>query len=116
MINFHYQTDLYSIIFSRKYKYISECIDSLYNKDKSSVREIAKIMNVSSQTVLFWMQKWKFHRRSRGGNTKSDFLRTPDITKKIMNLKGKMSMRAAAKIIGCCPTTIRNTWISNSKD
>ena len=115
LINFNFRDCLYILVRGYGHKYVSQCVYVLYYYQKNSVRETARLMDVSPQTILFWMRTWKFERRPRGGNVKSSFLRNPKSTKKIMRLKGKMSMRAAAEIIGCCPTTIRNTWLSKSK-
>ncbi len=110
MVKFNYKIELHLRVESFGFVYISECIDKLYNKEKLSIRQIAKQLDKSPETILFWMRKWKFKRRSRGGNVKNNFLRNPKTTKKIMSLKGKMPMRAAAEIIQCCPSTIEAVW------
>ncbi len=110
LIRFNYKNDLYSLVKSHGSQYVSECVYTLYNRDKKSVRQTAAFMEVSPETILYWMRKWNFSRRPQGGNVKNDFLRTSGITRKIMSLKGQMTTRAAAAIIGCCPSTIRTVW------
>ncbi len=109
-IKFNYREDIYLLAKFHGYQYVSECVFALYNNDKKSVRQTAKVMSVSPETVLYWMRKWNFKRRPRGGNTKNDFLRVSGVVKKILDLKGQMSTRAAAEIIHCAPSTIQTIW------
>ena len=62
-MRFNYPDELYKIITSLKYTYVSEYMYVSYYILKKSLLTISKELGISDNACAYWMKKWDFPRR-----------------------------------------------------
>ena len=64
-IQFTFKKELYSCIKSYGYDNVSEYVLIEYYSNKTSFKKIAKNLNKSLCSVLYWMKKWDYKERNK---------------------------------------------------
>ena len=109
MINFHYKDELLTIIRSLGKRTVSSYVYDQYYNQQQSTQQIAVQLNLTSTTIVNWMNHWQMPRNSQGGNTVNQRLKNPKIIDRLLSLKGKVHWTVAAKGI-CSPEYVRRLW------
>ncbi|WP_022667904.1 hypothetical protein [Desulfospira joergensenii] len=109
-IAYNYRDDLFLAVEDHGFKYLSELVFYKYYEENESVSKIAGALPITRSQVCFWMDKWGFERRERGGNTRNSLLDIPEIKKIIKRFKGEMASTRVAEIFGCSYSTVLNIW------
>ncbi|MCP3942585.1 MAG: hypothetical protein GY710_14010 [Desulfobacteraceae bacterium] len=105
---FNYKKDLMDTVQALNYEFVSQLVYDKYYIHKEPASAIADSLPITKSEIYFWMRKWGFTRRARGGNTKNPSLH--DKIKKIATLKGSMTVTEAAGFCGCSVSTVRKIW------
>ena len=108
MIRFCYKSDLYKTADYLGCRYVSEVVCTCY-KSNSPTHDVAKLFDVSHETVNYWKKKWGLPKLSHGGNRKNRALMNPKNLELIKSRKGKMSGRLAGEDI-CSSSAARAIW------
>lgn len=109
-VRFHYKDDLLKAVKKHDFKYVSQYVYDRYYRHKDPGSIIAKSLPITTSAVFSWMRQWGFTSRGRGGNTKNPILKDKKVIKKIMDLKGRLSVVEAAEICGCSSTSVLKLW------
>ncbi len=109
MISFHYKEDLMKIIRAKGKRTVSSYVYDQYYNHQQSIRQIAAQLNLTSTTIVNWMNHWQMPRNSIGGNNVNQKLKNPNIIAKLLSLKDKVHYSIAAKGI-CSPEYVRRLW------
>lgn len=109
-IQFHYKEDLMGAVKTQKTSFVSEFVHTHYYAKNQPVSAIAKALPITKSVIYFWMKRWGFERRPRGGNVKNRSLLEEKVIEKIKSYRGKCSTESAAFRCGCSVTTVRNIW------
>lgn len=109
-IRFHYKRDLLEAIEGHGFEHVSQYVHHSYFRHENPVSEIANNLPITPSAVFAWMRRWEFPLRQRGGNTKNKALKDERVIKKIMDLKGVLSIVETAEACGCSPTSVLKLW------
>lgn len=66
-MTFNYPDDLYELIKTLKFTYVSEYVYTNYYLFKKSIAQISNDLGFTAEACAYWMKKWNFPRRSPGG-------------------------------------------------
>ncbi|MCP3944966.1 MAG: hypothetical protein GY710_26290 [Desulfobacteraceae bacterium] len=105
---FNYKTDLMNTVQSLNYEFVSQLVYDKYYIHNAPASTIADSLPITKSEIYFWMRKWGFTRRPRGGNTKNPLLQNK--IKKIAALKGSTTVSEVAVCYGCSVSTVRRIW------